>query len=75
MKRIEIYHGSSQIVSEPEIRIAKYHKDFYYGFYCTMIRNQAVRWATRFGEACYISFHTIAALQTIRFIGEGKVYG
>ena len=40
-----------------------------------MIRNQAVRWATRFGEAGYISFHTIAALQTIRFIGEGKVYG
>ena len=23
MKKIEIYHGSSQIVSEPEIRIAK----------------------------------------------------
>ena len=153
-KRI-IYHGSMQIVSEPEIRIAKFHKDFYYGFYCTTIREQAERWATRFGKAGYInwyeytenpdlkileykemteewldfivdcrsgkshtydivegpmandtifnyiqgfvdgkisrsafwelakfkhpthqiSFHTIAALQTLKFIGEEKVYG
>lgn len=155
MKKIMIYHGSSQIVTEPEIRIAKYYKDFYYGFYCTILRNQAERWATRFGDAGYIStyeytenpdlkmlyfetmteewldfivscrtgnphtydivegpmandtifnyvqgfvdgkisrnafwelakfkrpthqisFHTIAALQTIHFIGEEKVYG
>ena len=153
-KRI-IYHGSMQIVSEPEIRIAKFHKDFYYGFYCTTIREQAERWATRFGKAGYInryeyaenpelkilefkemteewldfivacrsgkghiydivegpmandtifnyiqgfvdgkisrnafwelakfkhpthqiSFHTVAALQTLKFIGEEKVYG
>lgn len=150
-----IFHGSSQIVSEPEIRIAKFHKDFYYGFYCTLYKEQAKRWATRFGNNGYInkfeycpnsdlnvlkfdgmneewldfiascrlgeahkydivegpmaddtifnyvqsfvdgrisrsafwelakfkhpthqiSFHTIAALQTIRFIGEEKVYG
>ena len=30
-----IYHGSTVIVDKPEIRIAKFHKDFYYGFYCT----------------------------------------
>lgn len=56
MPKKMIYHGSTQIVSEPEIRIAKYHKDFYYGFYCTIIREQAVRWATRFGEG-YISMY------------------
>lgn len=28
-KRI-IYHGSKQVVAEPEIRIAKFHEDFYY---------------------------------------------
>lgn len=55
MKERIIYHGSMQIVSEPEIRITKYHKDFYYGFYCTDIREQAERWATRFGGAGYIS--------------------
>lgn len=55
MKERIIYHGSMQIVSEPEIRITKYNKDFYYGFYCTDIREQAERWATRFGGAGYIS--------------------
>ncbi|MDD3204838.1 MAG: DUF3990 domain-containing protein [Lachnospiraceae bacterium] len=43
-----IYHGSQQIVEFPEIRIAKYHKDFYYGFYCTVIKEQAKRWAVRY---------------------------
>ena len=50
-----IYHGSAQVVSEPEIRIAKYHKDFYYGFYCTLFKEQAERWATRFGNDGYIN--------------------
>ena len=50
-----IYHGSSQVVEIPEIRTAKFNKDFYYGFYCTIMKEQAVRWATRFGEDGYIS--------------------
>lgn len=45
-----LYHGSTQIVKCPEIRITKFHKDFYFGFYCTSIESQAVRWATRFGD-------------------------
>lgn len=48
MKDIIIYHGSTQIVEYPEIRVAKYNKDFYFGFYCTMMLEQARRWATRF---------------------------
>ena len=28
-----LYHGSRQIVEYPEIRKAKYNKDFYFGFY------------------------------------------
>ena len=43
-----LYHGSSVIVKFPEIRTAKFHKDFYYGFYCTLMPEQAIRWATRF---------------------------
>ncbi|MBR5361707.1 MAG: DUF3990 domain-containing protein [Oscillospiraceae bacterium] len=43
-----LYHGSTQIVEFPEIRTAKYHKDFYFGFYCTLLPEQAIRWATRF---------------------------
>ncbi len=47
---MEVYHGSQVIVEKPEIRIGRYNKDFSFGFYCTLIEKQAVRWATRFGE-------------------------
>lgn len=47
---MEIFHGSSEIVKKPEIRVSKYNKDFYFGFYCTLYRAQAERWATRFGD-------------------------
>jgi len=47
---MEIYHGSTVIVEKPEIRPTKFNKDFYFGFYCTEIRGQAERWATRFGD-------------------------
>lgn len=47
---MQIFHGSTQIVEHPEVRVSKYNKDFYFGFYCTSIEQQAIRWATRFGE-------------------------
>ena len=46
--KLTVYHGSKDIVEYPEIRITKYNKDFYFGFYCTTLREQAKRWATRF---------------------------
>ncbi len=53
---MEIYHGSTVIVEKPEIRTAKFHKDFYFGFYCTEFREQAERWATRFGDG-YVNIY------------------
>ena len=50
-----LYHGSKEIVECPEIRIHKYNKDFYFGFYCTMFQKQAIRWATRFDGIGYES--------------------
>ena len=41
MDNVVIYHGSSQIVERPEIRITKFNKDFYFGFYCTIMKEQA----------------------------------
>lgn len=46
-----LYHGSKETVEFPEIRAARYHKDFYFGFYCTRLPKQAERWATRFTGA------------------------
>lgn len=48
MRDIILYHGSKEIVEFPEIRMAKFNKDFYYGFYCTQFLEQAKRWAVRF---------------------------
>ena len=50
-----VYHGSKMIVESPEIRIAKYNKDFYFGFYCTLFPEQAIRWTTRFNGTGYLN--------------------
>lgn len=42
-----VYHGSKQVVEKPEIVKTKYNKDFYFGFYCTLYKEQALRWAVR----------------------------
>lgn len=54
-KEIILYHGSKEIVQSPEIRIPKYNKDFYFGFYCTMLPEQARRWATRYDGIGYLN--------------------
>lgn len=40
-----IYHGSNVEVEKPQILVQGFYKDFGYGFYCTKIEKQAVRWA------------------------------
>lgn len=50
-----LYHGSKEIVEWPEIRIQKYNKDFYFGFYCTVYFEQAKRWATRFDRKGFLN--------------------
>lgn len=48
MAIMTVYHGGYQPVSHPEIRIGRYTKDFGPGFYCTIIKEQAQRWAKRY---------------------------
>ena len=50
---MRLYHGSKMIVEFPEIRMQKHNKDFYFGFYCTLLKEQAIRWATRFDDQGY----------------------
>lgn len=45
-----LFHGSKEIVRFPEVRRAVFNKDFYFGFYCTFFKEQAERWATRYGK-------------------------
>jgi hypothetical protein len=48
MSKQTLFHGSYKEIILPEIRIGRHTKDFGNGFYCTVIREQAVRWAKRF---------------------------
>lgn len=54
-EEITVYHGSQQIVEFPEIRTARFHKDFYFGFYCTQFYEQAKRWAVRYQQTGMIN--------------------
>ncbi len=42
------YHGGYMPVKEVEIKVGKHTKDFGMGFYCTIIKEQAERWAKRY---------------------------
>lgn len=48
MGKMTVYHGSYTTVEHPDIRKNRNTKDFGSGFYCTVIREQAERWARRY---------------------------
>lgn len=48
MGKIAVYHGGYVPVEHPEIRKGRNTKDFGTGFYCTVIKEQAQRWAKRY---------------------------
>ena len=58
MSRMTVFHGSYTAVTAPEIIRGRYTKDFGYGFYCTLIREQAEKWAKRF-ETPVLNTYTV----------------
>ncbi len=48
MARMTVYHGGYMSIEHPKIRIGRNTKDFGTGFYCTIIKEQAQRWAKRY---------------------------
>lgn len=50
MGKMTVYHGSYTTVESPRIIKGKNTKDFGTGFYCTIIREQAERWARRYNS-------------------------
>ena len=58
MAKMTVYHGGYQPVKKPEIRTGRNTKDFGYGFYCTIIKEQAQRWAKRY-ETKAISIYDV----------------
>ncbi len=49
MGKMLVYHGSFTEIQQPKIIKGRNTKDFGTGFYCTVIKEQAERWAKRYG--------------------------
>ena len=63
-----LYHGSKQIVEYPEIRKAQYNKDFYFGFYCTRLPEQAKRWASLYGGIGYLNCYEYTENDSLNYL-------
>ena len=50
----DVRYGSAVVVRDPVVLKTGYHKDFGFGFYCTVLREQAIRWAVRFTGTGYL---------------------
>ena len=48
MAKMTVFHGEYVAIDKPEIRKGRNTKDFGEGFYCTIIKEQAQRWARRY---------------------------
>lgn len=58
MGKMTVYHGGSTIIKNPKVIKGKNTKDFGHGFYCTIIREQAERWAKRYDKPI-VSIYTV----------------
>lgn len=58
MGKMTVYHGSYKVVKKPRIIIGRNTKDFGTGFYCTIIREQAERWARRYKQG-FVNEYTV----------------
>ena len=58
MGKMTVYHGGYTAIRNPKIIKGKNTKDFGPGFYCTIIREQAERWARRYNTPV-VSTYTV----------------
>lgn len=69
MGKMTVYHGSYTSVINPEIIKSRNTKDFGPGFYCTIIREQAERWAKRYSTPvlCTYTVRLDTSLKILEF--------
>ena len=58
MGKMTVYNGSYMTIDEPKTIKGKNTKDFGPGFYCTIIREQAERWAKRYKKG-FVNEYTV----------------
>ncbi len=62
-----VYHSGYQAVEKPEIRVNRNTKDFGTGFYCTVIKEQAQRWARRYNTKI-VSIYDVRILPGLKIL-------
>lgn len=62
-----VYQGGYQAVEKPEIWVNKNTKDFGTGFYCTIIKEQAQRWARRYNTKI-VSIYDVKILPGLKVL-------
>ena len=65
MALMTVYHGGYMAVKQPEIRKGCNTKDFGTGFYCTVIKEQAQRWARRY-DTKVVSIYEVRLRPTLK---------
>ena len=65
MALMTVYHGGYMAVKQPEIRKGRNIKDFGTGFYCTVIKEQAQRWARRY-DTKVVSIYEVRLRPTLK---------
>lgn len=66
MAKVTVYHGGYMPVEYPQIRVGRNTKDFGTGFYCTVIKEQAERWARRYDKK-------VVSIYEVRFSSDLKI--
>ena len=65
---MKLYHGSNQIVEKPRIITNGFYKDFGYGFYCTALERQAIRWAMTRKNQHIVNEYEFSSLESLSFL-------
>lgn len=72
MGKMTVYHGSFTDIKHPKIIKGRNTKDFGIGFYCTVIREQAERWAKRYNTPM-LNTYTHKALKFLEYVSCEEV--
>lgn len=67
MGKMTVYHGSYVVIKTPEIIKSRNTKDFGPDFYCTVIREQAERWARRY-DTSVVNTYTVRINTDLRIL-------
>lgn len=68
-----LYNGSKEIIEYPVIRKTKFHRDFYFGFYCTEVLEQAERMASRYGRNGYLNLYQYTPNDELNYLRFEKM--